>query len=89
MLAEEAAELQELAIPVPDHPVLLLLQDGKGNILDLPTAEFYITVFRHDNSSRCYRKATAGRIAPTTPNAHPDNWEKLLKEPQLLAVEGT
>ena len=35
MLAEEAAEFLELALPIPDHTALLLFPDGNKNILDL------------------------------------------------------
>ena len=40
MLADEAREFQELAVPTPDHAVLILHPDGNANILDLPKTEF-------------------------------------------------
>ena len=40
MLADEAREFQELAVPTQDHPVVILLPDGNANIFDLPTTAF-------------------------------------------------
>ena len=88
MLADEAREFQELAVPTQDHPVVLLLPDGNANIFDLPTTAFYITVLDESNSFKCSRKATVGRIVPTTLQAHPGNWPKLLGELQLCGRRG-
>ena len=88
MLADEAREFQELAVPTPDHAVLILHPDGNANILDLPKTAFYITVMDGNNSIRCSRQATVGRIVPTTLKAHPDNWPKLLNEVQIWGRRG-
>ena len=88
MLADEAREFQELAVPTPDHAVLILHPDGNANIFDLPTTEFYITVLDENNSIRCSRQATVGRTAPTTLIAHPGNWQKLLNEVKLCGRRG-
>ena len=88
MLADEAREFQELAVPTQDHPVVLLLPDGNANIFDLPTTAFYITMLDESNSIKCSRNATVGRIVPTTLQARLGNWPKLLGELKLCGRRG-
>ena len=85
---DELSSMQELAVPTFDHPVDIVLPNGQGNLLDLPTTPFYITQVMEGNTTRNSRQATSGRIVPTAIPARPENWKLVLKEIQTWGFMG-
>ena len=52
MIIEELSSLHELVVQTFNSPAEIALPNDLGNLLDLPTAQFYITHIMEDKTKR-------------------------------------